>query len=330
MKRQYFPLVVAAITILVFYFFILPSLNFNEFLTSLRGTDILIYGLAVVSLLVSNIFGSLRWSLLMKAVNATLSQKFSHALGTFCFGQVAGLIVPSRVGNYTKVPLVTKLDNISFESALAAVNAETLFDMVYISCAGVMSISILSAFFLSMNIAIPVLVIFIVFVVAATTFFIFRISRFKSFISNVALAASDINRNMVVRILANLTGKFFDLIQSTQVIFTNGKSVLRIGSLTLITQLFGIAGLYLIIRSVHSPLPILEVFAILTISYIVGIASLIPGGFGASDLSLIAFLGYEGIPLSVATNIAILWRVAMYLPVLIVVGLYFMRENLIK
>jgi uncharacterized protein (TIRG00374 family) len=318
------------ISILLFYFFILPSLNFNEFLTSLRDTDILIYGLAVVSLLISNIFGSLRWSLLMKAVNATLSQKFSHALGTFCFGQVAGLIVPSRVGNYTKVPLVTKLDNISFESALAAVNAETLFDLIYIVCAGIVSIIILSAFLFSLNIAIPVFVILILFILAAVIISMFEISRFKSYLNNLVLVASDINQNMVVRIIATLTVKLCDLIQSTRVIFTDGKSVLRLSSFTLIMQLFGIAGLYLVLESVNSPLPIQEVFAILTISYIVGIASLIPGGLGASDLSLIALLVYDGIPLTIATNIAILWRIAMYLPVLAVVGIYFIQNNVIN
>jgi glycosyltransferase 2 family protein len=326
MKRQCIATIMLIISLLIFVFLILPILNLNQFVDSLKNTDLIIFSIALLFLLLSNVTASLRWSVLLQEVNGKNSSRFFNALGIFCFGQVAGLIVPSRVGNYTKVPLVTRLDNISYESGLAAVNAETLLDMIYIACAGVVSISILSVFLYSLIPTIPFLVVLILFFVIGTIFIVFMISLFKFNLKKTIKANN--NQNIIISTLASIIGKLLDLIESTRLIFTNKRSVLNMGLLTLITQLFGLAGLYFILESVHSPLPILDLFAILTLSYIVGIASLIPGGFGASDLSLIALLGFKGIPLSIATNVAILWRIAMYLPIFVLIGVFFLQQKI--
>ena len=111
MKRQYIAVILLIILLPVFYFLILPNFDIAQFLESLKSTNIFLFSLAVIAVLVSNSFAALRWSLLMKEVNALHSSNFSNAFGIFSLGQVAGLVVPSRVGNYTKVPMVMKLDH---------------------------------------------------------------------------------------------------------------------------------------------------------------------------------------------------------------------------
>ena len=105
---------------------------------------------------------------------------------------------------------------------------------------------------------------------------------------------------------------------------------MKLGMFTLYTQVFGILGLFFVIGSLYPALPLLDVFAILTISYIVGVASMVPGGFGTSDLSLIILLENEGIPLTVSTNIAIFWRIVMYVPIFVIIGLYFLQRQFLK
>ena len=91
--------------------------------------------------------------------------------------------------------------------------------------------------------------------------------------------------------------------------------------------MFGVIGFLLVIESAHESLPLIFVFAILTLSFLIGIISMIPGGLGASDLSMIVLLENAGIALPVASNIALLWRFAMYIPIVAVSGLYLLKMH---
>jgi uncharacterized protein (TIRG00374 family) len=293
----------------------------------LKSTDAILFLLALCSIFLSNFIASLRWSILLKEVNAKQSPRLFNAFGSFCFGQVAGLVVPSRIGNYTKIPLIKKLDDLPFEKILSAVNAETVLDLAYICCAGIVSIIILSAFFSMSLYFSTILIVLILVILIGSLITIYNIQRLHPAFEKVFSIASDPNRNWLTRLLLKGLAKFFGIIQSTRNIFSKKDIVVKISVLTVITQGFGVMGLFFIIESVHISLPFIKIFAILTLTYIVGIASLIPGGFGVSDLSLIALLVFEGVPLTLATNIVILWRVAIYFPVLIIVGFYFLRRN---
>ena len=330
MDRKIIAIFMMVLSGIIFYFFILPSFDLQQFLESLTNIRTPLFFLALFAILIGNIAGGIRWSLIMKEINAQHSQNFFNAIGIFCFGQVAGLIVPSRVGNYTKVPLIVKLDRITYEDGLSAVNAETILDLGYISGAGIISIIILSMYFANYTVFSSILIFLTLIISSIALIILYKIHHFQGIYENFVALSSDLHQNRLVHFLALFFKKFFDIIQSTRKIFSHRSTAVKLCCYTLITQFFGIVGLFFIIESVHISPSFIEIFAILTVTYIIGIASLIPGGIGASDLSLIALLGYEGIPLSVATNIAILWRVAMYLPVLLIVGVYFMRENLIK
>jgi uncharacterized protein (TIRG00374 family) len=330
MHRRIIAIIVLIITSLIFYFVILPALNITQFLESLKSVKPLIFSFALFAVLLSLVVASIRWAVLMQEINAQQSRIFFNALGIFSLGQVAGLVVPSRVGNYAKVPMITKLDNLSYEAGLSAVNAETVLDLTYICCAGIVSIFILSAFLATRLVFSWVLIVLTLLAFVGILVFLVKADNVQKIHEKLKRLASDIHRHKFVRFAAFWLGKLFALIQSTRDIFARKRTVAKLGVSTIVTQLFGVLGLLFVIESVHSALPLPDVFAILTISYLVGIVSLIPGGFGASDLSLIVLLINEGIPLEVATNIAILWRIAMYLPVLIIIGVFFLRKYITK
>jgi len=329
MKRQYFVILISFFSLSIIYFLILPLFNLSQFIESLKNTDLLIFCLALIIILLSNAFGAIRWSILMKEVNAPISERFFNAFGCFSLGQIAGLVVPSRVGNYTKVPLVMKLDNISYNSGLSAVNAETILDLAYICIASIASLLILSTFFFSSGLIFSsVLLLLMITLLMGILTLLFKIDHFKEFYEKSCSCIEDANRQIWIRLPAKCIVKLFELSQSTRNIFTNESTVFKLGIFTLFFQLIGILGYFFVIESLHVTLPILTVFAILTISFLVGIISMIPGGLGASDLSLIMLLMSQGISLPVATNITLLFRIAMYLPILAVIGLYLLKQNL--
>jgi uncharacterized protein (TIRG00374 family) len=328
MKRQYIAVILLIILLPVFYFLILPNFDISQFLESLKSTNIFLFSLAVIAVLVSNSFAALRWSLLMKEVNALHSSNFSNAFGIFSLGQIAGLVVPSRVGNYTKIPMVMKLDGLSYESGLAAVNAETILDLAYICFAVVMSLFILSAFLLS-NYALSLLLLFfLILFLLGCMVFMYKIDRFNGSYERIRAIGQETSRPYYILLPAQCITKLFEYIQSTRLIFIERKVVIQLIVFTLFFQLLGILGYFLVIQSVNVTLPIHVVFAIVTLSFLVGIISFIPGGLGASDLSLIILLASQGISLPVATNIALLFRIAMYLPIFLVIGVYLIQKKI--
>lgn len=264
----------------------------------------------------------------MKEVNAVHSSNFSNAFGIFSLGQAAGLIVPSRVGNYSKVPMVMKLDDLSFESGLSAVNAETILDLVYICVAGIVSLIILSTFFLPLNFFSLIVLIFLIACLIGVLAFLFYIKYLQGIYGKSLEFTKDSSQGIFFKIPAYCVVKIYQLSQSTRTIFTDNKTVVKLIFFSLCFHLLAVLGFVLVIGSAHANLPLLIAFAIVTVSFLVGIVSLIPGGWGASDLSLIVLLVGGGISLPVATNIIILWRIVMYLPIFLVIGTYIIQKNI--
>jgi glycosyltransferase 2 family protein len=328
MKRYTFAVITFFLSAVVLIFGILPILNVSQFMTSLKNTDAGMYALALLVIIISNGFFALRWSVLMQQAGAKKSRDFVNAFGIFSLGQATGLILPTRVGSYSKAPLVMNLDSISYERALAAVNAETIIDMIYICSAGMVSLIIISVLF-SVDLFISMLLILTIIVCLIAGFIIFwRIHLFKEMFENSHAVSSDTGQGGIKTIFTTTLGKLLDLIISTREIFSQRSAVVKLAIFTLITQFLGVIGFFLVIDSTHTTLPLITVFAILTLSFLVGIISLIPGGLGASDLSIIVLLEYTGIALPVATNIALLWRFAMYLPILAVSSIYLIKMQM--
>jgi uncharacterized protein (TIRG00374 family) len=327
MNRKSAGIVLFAAFLVILVIFLIPRFDINSSVESIKNASISLLILAFLAVLIGNICGALRWSLILKSVNAKNSRVFINALGVYCLGQVAGLFVPSRIGTYSKAPLINKMDNIPYETGLSAVNAETLMDLVYLSCAGILSALILSVFFSSHPYVYLIVAILMVVTFAGILVVHSRLDYMQSSYQKLIEVSSDTSRSWLVRKPAYALSKIFDLIRSTRDIFTDRLIIVELSAWTIFTQIFGVLGLFFVIESVHTSLPLLHIFAILTISYLVGIASLIPGGWGASDLSLIVLLGSEGVAIPVATDIAILWRLAMYLPVLMLIGVFFLQKK---
>jgi uncharacterized protein (TIRG00374 family) len=327
MKRHFIAGIMLILSALIFFFFLLPIFNVAQFIDTVKNTNLLLFVLALIVIFTSNASGAYRWSILTKEVNARKSADFSNAFGLFSIGQVAGLIVPSRIGNYTKIPMMVKLDTVPYESGLAAVNAETILDLAYICLAGIGSLLILSAFFLSNNVLSLFLLIFLIVFLIGCILFMYKIDHFRSSYERILVIGKDTNRPFWIVIPAHCMTKLFEWIQSTRIIFTEKTVVVKLISSTLLFQILGILGYFIVMESAHVSLPFLMVFAILTISFLVGIISFVPGGLGVSDLSLIILLASQGIALPVATNIALLFRIAMYLPIFLVIGGYLIQKK---
>ena len=218
-----------------------------------------------------------------------------------------------------------KLDTLSLESGLAAVNAETIVDMIYICCAGILSLLIVSVFMSSQFFLSAIIIVIIIISLITALIVFWKIQSFQGTYGNLRNLSSTSDTGIFVKIPATVLGALYELIVSTREIFYKKVIITKLGIYTLVIQMLGVIGFLLVIESTHTTLPLIYVFAILTLSFLVGIISLIPGGLGASDLSMIVLLENAGIALPVATNITLLWRCAMYIPILTVSSLFLIK-----
>ena len=326
MKKQILGIIIITFCSL-FFFVILPTISVQQITESLQKTNVPVFILAIIIILISNTFGAVRWSLLMNIIKAPLAKKILHSFGVFSIGQVAGLIVPSRIGNYSKVPMINKLDNIPYKTGLAAVNAETVLDLGYIGFAGLVSLSILFSFFLTEKIETLFLVsaLIIFFFTMVVGFFYFDLIRDN--IKKSRYIGEHQQQNRFFLLINIAIEKLFDLIISTREIFTDNRTTVSLVLSTVSFNLIAIVGYYCVIRSLDVNLPLSVFFAIMSISFIVGIISMIPGGFGASDLSLLFLLVSQGVPPASATSIIVLFRIAMYFPIFVVIGFYTISQR---
>lgn len=329
-KTVVITILIIIILIVAVFLFLVPT-GVSLFFESLKNTDILLFTLACIIMLISNAVGALRWAVLVNEVHATKSALFSHAFGVYSLGQITGLIVPSRVGNYAKVPLISRIDNISYEAGISAVNAETIIDLAYISIAGIVSLGIFSILLYSSFQFISILLVFfLIALIIVIAIILYYISFFKELFEKSILTENKQNFPVWKRVPAQCIIKLFDLIQSTRDVLANKRCVLQAGIFTLVFQFMGVLTFLLVMKSVSVTLPVPVVFAIFTISILTGIISLIPGGLGVSDLSQIILLASQGISLPVATNIVLLWRIVMYLPIILVIGIYLLDLKITK
>jgi len=81
---------------------------------------------------------------------------------------------------------------------------------------------------------------------------------------------------------------------------------------TFVTSLIIAVSSYFLILSLDIKVGFIFIYLISTLPFIIGIASLIPGGFGVQDASVVGILTLLGVPLASATAIALLMRFVNY------------------
>ena len=304
--------------IILLIIYVIKAIKINEIIEIIKQVNIyyLIYAMGLVSVFI--IISAYRWKKIVAELDAPISQKFFNCLGFCAFGYLCGLVVPSRIGYYGKVPLLLKFDHVTLTKSIAAVNIETLLDLYYFAIASILSIFIFMAY---KNTITPISIgsiFFLFFVFALISFVIYlkfdRIIMINENVKKKILQVKESNLFFKTgkKIILHITSLIFD----TRDFIINKNLIIQLLFFTILSQIVAVFGLYLIILSIETDIPLIYLFAILQISYVVGIISMIPGGFGSSDLTLIFLLQQGGLQLSESLNIAVLWRVCTIIPLI--------------
>ena len=292
--------------ILIALIYLVVSRQLSDILDVIRSINIYYFILSIVFIFISTLILALRWSLIIKEIGANESRKLGMSVGIHSIGILLSLIMPLKSGYYIKVPILKSIDGINYKEVIAAVNIETLSDLIYIlSLVPVYIVimmlplhqdSILSIF--------TCIVLIFLFLILLSKILIQMFLKIPPTISNLKLRYLGFARCMVMKLV--------ELVTTTKELITKKGLLNKSLIITSLSQLIGVFGVYLLVFAIGESMSFVYFFYSFTISYMIGILSMLPGGIGTTDVSLVVLLQSGGMALPNAVAIAILSRVIIY------------------
>jgi uncharacterized protein (TIRG00374 family) len=263
---------------------------------------------------------SIRWIVNVRAIGAYKSGKIGLAIGTTSYGLLYGLILPPKIGQYVKATVLQRMDKIPYTKGISVINIETIAELGYLAIMTIISIVIGVILLSNVNyLEIYFSILLMVILVILFCIFILFPARIIIFLNSKLLrkkkATNDHSGKGFVSWLKN---KISRILTETAELASN-RRVVSINFL--ITLAFGINAflvMHILITAFGGYLNFLYIIFTVTISMLAGIISLIPGGIGTADFSMLGLLVAGGLDPATAVAIVILWRIILLVPLLLV------------
>lgn len=304
MKPKYFDfrflVGIFIILILVLYFYrAIP-----EHLYTLNHYYVL---LGFVTLLVIVFIKQIKWYFLLRWIR----KNWRLAFKSFFTGQFINEIAPMGTGDLAKAYMVRKHSSKSFGFALSTPYMERIMDIAVLSSFAVLS----SLFLFFTTISSYVSLIFVLILILAIGFFLLAIfpKNIAGFIKNIL---ERIEKPIPLKLIKNLISKIELFLlemakdfQDALRIFKDKKLFISLMLLLAVSDwiLEGVCQVFLL-NSLGYSIPVLVSIGIVSISWLVSIPSMIPGGLGIRETVLSLLFASFGIPFSAALVSVLIYR----------------------
>jgi len=233
-----------------------------------------------------------RWNFLLKRVSGCGFKKSSLV---YFAGQLTNEFMPIGSGELVRTYWIKRIDKSSFTRPLSSIIVERVFDLVILLVIVVFGVYIIldlqgfSHFLVLSSMIITAVIILVL-----------RPRIMKPFL-----------RILPKGISSKITEKLEDF-ERAKVAYK--KSVLSITLVLSVTAwLVETCSQSFLLLSFSYPLPFLHVLTIVTISWLMGTFSFLPGGLGAREAVFAYLLTLSGTPLGVAITISLVYRAFVYL-----------------
>jgi uncharacterized protein (TIRG00374 family) len=293
-------IILVVLLIVIFYVgFILYS-DFDDFIESIskfRLEFLLpVFGLLLLATLVKGI----RQQIFFKTIGISIPFKKNVLLYYAGFSMT---LTPGGSGELIKSIYLKERYKYSLSKSLPIFFIERFYDLL-----GFITIVTFTLFFIQM-IEVTILIIFVIMMtimiyITINSKFVFRI------ISKI------LNKIPIFKKYVNTLDESLDSFQ----LLTSTKNIAKNWSLTTLSFVIYAIGFYLIFLGFDVHLEILFTTFVTFSSILFGYLSFLPGGVGVTEISVVGFLTNEGISLSLATSIMVMFRLSGWL-FLTVVGL---------
>ncbi|MCK5601194.1 flippase-like domain-containing protein, partial [Candidatus Pacearchaeota archaeon] len=316
-------LIIVFILLIVLY--IVKYGDLDKLSSALLQTDPLLLFLTFLLMFIVIILYTIRWIVNIRAIGAHKSSRFGMALGTTSYGLLYGLMLPAKIGQYVKATVLQKVDGVPYTKGISAVNIEVIAELGYLAIMTIISI-VIAVLFLSAKSYWDVNTSVILIVILLVVFLIFILfpTKILMFISK-KLVRDKGGKKSKKRLIVWLKTKLDSILKNTAELVSDRKILNTNFVITLVIGLLSFLIMYLLISALGEYLNFAFVVFAVTISVVVGIISMIPGGIGTMDFSLLGILITGGISSPHAAAIIILWRVVLLIPLTVIFLICFFR-----
>lgn len=303
MKYRYFDLrfVVGIFIILVLLFYFYGPMSEH-----LYALDVFYLFLGLAVLLGIIVIKQIKWRLLVGKIGG-----WRLAFKSYFTGQFVNEVAPMGAGDLTKAYIIRRYSKKSFGHSLSVPYMERVLDISVLSAFAILS----SLFLFLATIASYVSIVFIL--VLALAIGLFLLATFPVKIAGIAKKMMEFLRKMIhasfaekiisklERFISEISKDFQDAIRS----FGNRKFFMLAMLLMAVTDwvLEGVCQL-LLLKSLGYTIPLLISIGIVSISWLVSIPSMIPGGLGVRETVLSLLFVSWGVPFSAALVSVLMYR----------------------
>jgi len=260
---RYLPAALGALILLSLVFLADPAKIYGYIVSS----DKLYFALSVVLYCCGLVLRSYKWCIILNLFKQNVS--WTKSIFYYSFTTLLGNVTPGRLGEPAIAHVIRKYENIRISSFLPLLFFDRLLDFVVIFLYALFSASIVaSSFFdkISGNITAVTYALLLFFLLLCVFWLIATKSRFKKTFGDILSRAKE---------------GFCKLLNSPRIF-------LPIFSLTLLAWLCEFGSMFAILKALGVDITYIQAVMVSSFGILIGLISMIPGGQGSAELSMVA------------------------------------------
>lgn len=260
--------------------------DYREIIRSLAQINLTVIVMLLCFSMANYVLRFVRWEFLLRLLDIKIGLVDSISIFVSGFSMA---LTPVKLGETLKSYLLQKVNKINIKKGLPVVFAERLYDIIgvtLICLLGLTSIFISPAIILILFL----FLVSIIFVLSKPVFF----RRFLDIFSNIPALRSRIN--LIEHFYRNLK------------ILISPNALIISSLLSIFSWMFEGIGLFFLLKTFGFEIPVLSILFIYSFASIFGSLTLLPGGIGFTEGSLVYLLTLLGIPINFAVVSTIIIR----------------------
>ena len=283
------------------------NVGINDITQAISLANIYLLLASFLILVFTMLIKNFRWGFLLKRVSKCGLRKSSLV---YFVGQLTNEVMPIGSGELVRTYWIKRIDKTSFTRPLSSIIVERVFDLVILLIIVIVGINI---------------------ILNLQGFFHFLLLSTLIILAVIALA---LRPKIIKPFLRILPKKISSKISEKLEDFEKAKVSYKKSTLSLTLVISLIAWLVeacsqtVLIYSFGYPLPFLHVLSIVTISWLLGTFSFLPGGLGAREAVFAYLLTLSSVPVNVAITISLVYRAFVYVSFSILVIIFLLINKM--
>lgn len=306
--KQLIPYIIGILLIVIIGYYV----GFQSIIDAFKNANLWFLPIIIASIFIEYYLQVLRANVLFDACYENVSKGMFK---NYAIGQAIAFIMPSRaLGEFARVFALMKLLKVKISKVFSAVSIERMleglvFGIIVIGTSFMYSSQVKFAYLVGILFSIAILIMILVFI--------------SNFIKKMFLFVFD-------KLCLHKLGQYLaEYITSSKIIIVNKKAMLLASFYTLLRLFIDFGRVWLIFYMFGFPVNFWLVAGIISLSYLLAIVFILPGGLGVFEGGAVAVFMYFGLPANVAFSGMLVERLLSYW-LWLFLGFFYLSHNVVE